>query len=141
MAPQVPRYTFAMNADWEQRVADLWTGIDDHDADDFVARIDKLVAELPPGSALGYFERGAAQDSTGRPEQAVELYRAALDAGLTGVRRRRAIIQMASSLRNMGDAEEAAALLTAELHDRRPSGEKRRGCGRGGPDMHPEHGP
>ncbi len=116
MAPEVPRYTFAMNADWEQRVADLWTGIDDHDAGDFVAHIDKLVAELPPGSALGYFERGAAQDSTGHPERAVELYRAALDAGLTGLRRRRAVIQMASSLRNMGDAEEAAALLTAELH-------------------------
>jgi hypothetical protein len=35
---------------------------------------------------------------------------------LTGLRRRRAVIQLASSLRNLGDAEEAAELLSAELH-------------------------
>ncbi len=83
--------------------------------DDFVARVDALAAELPPGSAVGLFERGAAQDSTGHPEQAVALYKAALSAGLTGLRRRRATIQMASSLRNLGNAAEAVALLTAEM--------------------------
>ena len=62
------------------------------------------------------FERGAAQDSTGHPDRAVALYRAALNAGLTGQRRRRATIQMASSLRNLGNAAEAAELLTTELH-------------------------
>ena len=43
------------------------------------------------------------------------LYRAALDGGLSGPRRRRAIIQMASSLRNLGNAGEAAALLPQAL--------------------------
>ncbi len=42
------------------------------------------------------------------------LYQAALAQGLTDRRRRPAIIQMASSLRNPGRAEEAEALLTAE---------------------------
>ena len=48
-------------------------------------------------------------------EKQIDPYQAALDTGLTGVRRRRAIIQMASSLRNLGDAKQAAELLTAEL--------------------------
>jgi hypothetical protein len=34
--------------------------------------------------AIGLFERGAAFDSTGHPDQAVPLYKAALEAGLTG---------------------------------------------------------
>jgi len=44
----------------------------------------------------------------------VPLYRAALDAGLVGERRRRAVIQLASSLRNLGNPQQALTLLTAE---------------------------
>ena len=104
-----------IEASWETRIADLWKAIDDLDPDDFVSRVDALTAELPSGSAIGLFERGAAQDSTGHPDRALVLYRAALDAGLTGLRRRRATIQMASSLRNLGDAAQAVSLLTAEI--------------------------
>ncbi|MET0918777.1 MAG: tetratricopeptide repeat protein [Burkholderiales bacterium] len=104
------------DAAWEQRVADLWNALDDHDPETFVAKLDVLVAELPRDSAIGLFERGAAQDSTGHPDRAVPLYRAALRAGLTGSRRRRATIQLASSLRNLGNAKGAAQLLSAELH-------------------------
>ena len=66
--------------------------------------------------AAAQFERGCAQDSTGRPAEAVGLYRAALAAGLTGLRRRRAVIQLASSLRNLGQAAESVALLAPELN-------------------------
>lgn len=107
-----------MDANWEKRIADVWAMIDDCDGDDFVARIEKLVGELPANreaSAVGLFERGCVHDSTGHPDRAVPLYRAALEAGLAGVRRRRATIQMASSLRNLGNAPEAVALLTDEL--------------------------
>ncbi len=104
------------DAAWEQRVADLWRALDDHDPESFRTQLDVLVAELPPDSAIGLFERGAAQDSTGHPDLAVPLYQAALRAGLTGLRRRRAVIQMASSLRNLGNAEDAVELLSAELH-------------------------
>ena len=100
---------------WEERVAQLWRALDDYEPEEFVARLDRLVGELPPNSAIGLFERGAAQDSTGHPDLAVPLYRAALNAGLSGLRRRRATIQLASSLRNLGDAKQAASLLTAEL--------------------------
>jgi len=103
------------NEAWEKRLAELWASLDDHEPDAFVSKIAALVAELPPGSAIGLFERGAAQDSTGHPELAVPLYRVALEAGLTGLRRRRAIIQLASSLRNLGNPMQAAELLTKEL--------------------------
>lgn len=102
------------DADWETRASELWGAPDRSDEDDFVSRLDALVAELPPGSPIGLFERGAAFDSTGHPERAVPLYRAALAAGLVGERRRRAVIQMASSLRNLGDPQEALTRLTAE---------------------------
>ena len=104
-----------VDAAWERRNSELWNAIDDYDAADFVARVEALAAELAPDSAVGLFERGCAQDSTGHPDRAIPLYRAALDAGLDGLRRRRAAIQMASSLRNLGDAAESVRLLTAEL--------------------------
>jgi len=101
-------------ADWEKRVSKLWVEIDRYDEDEFVGRVDALVAELPSGSAIGLFERGAAFDSTGHPDRAVPLYASALGAGLVGERRRRAVIQMASSLRNLGNPQDALTLLTAE---------------------------
>ena len=100
---------------WEDRLASLWSAIDRYEPNAFVAQIESLVAELPAGSAIAYFERASAYDSTGHPDVAVGLYRAALEAGLPGLRRRRATIQLASSLRNLGNAAEAAALLLAEL--------------------------
>ena len=101
---------------WESRLAALWNAIERHKPHAFVAQMELMAAELPPGSAIGLFERASAQDSTGHPGLAVPLYRAALNTGLTGLRRRRATIQLASSLRNLGGAVEAAGLLSAELH-------------------------
>jgi hypothetical protein len=101
--------------DWERRVAAAWSSIDDHLEEEFRALIEKLAAELPTDSGTGLFERAAALDSTGHSDLAVPLYRQALDRGLTGERRRRAVIQMSSSLRNLGRPEESVALLTAEL--------------------------
>lgn len=104
-----------MTEDWERRIAETWASIDDFSGPDFVALIDKLTAEPPADDPIAMFERGAARDSTGHSDQAVPLYRAALAAGLTGERRRRALIQLASSLRNLGRPEESVTLLTEEM--------------------------
>lgn len=104
-----------MTDDWEQRIAAAWAEIDEHDEVAFRALIDKLAAELPAGSAIAAFERACAFDSTGHPDKAVPLYQEALETGLTGIRRRRTMIQMASSIRNLGRPEESVALLTPEL--------------------------
>ena len=103
-----------MSAEWEERLADLWAALDELDEEAFLARIDALAAERGDDDAIALFERGAARDSTGHSDLAVPLYRRALELGLEGERRRRAVIQMASSLRNLGQAEESVALLTAE---------------------------
>lgn len=102
-------------AEWEQRLADAWASFDRSGEAEFLALIESLAAELPPDSAIAAFERACAYDSTGHPDRAVPLYRKALEIGLTGERRRRAVIQMASSLRNLGRPEESVQLLTAEL--------------------------
>ncbi len=99
---------------WQQRVDHLWATMDDHDPEEFLGKIQALTSELPSGSAIGMFELAGANDSTGHAEEAAALYRGALAAGLTGLRRRRAIIQLASTLRNLGHSEESVALLTAE---------------------------
>lgn len=107
-----------MNQDWEDRVAAAWAAFDDYPEDraaEFRAVIDALVAELPEDSPLGPFERACAFDSTGHSDQAVPLYREALARGLDGYKGRRAKIQLASSLRNIGQAEEGVKLLTPEL--------------------------
>ncbi|MFH0175409.1 tetratricopeptide repeat protein [Streptomyces cacaoi] len=98
-----------------------WAGFDEYPeerAAEFRAVIDKLVAELPEDSPLGLFERACAWDSTGHSDRAAPLYRDALARGLSeasGYKGRRAKIQLSSSLRNIGQAEEGVKLLTPEL--------------------------
>ncbi|HWK93169.1 MAG TPA: tetratricopeptide repeat protein [Luteimicrobium sp.] len=101
---------------WEERVAAVWyeartVEIPD---DELRATVAELVAELPEGHPVALYETGSAWDSTGFPEQAIAFYRAALDAGLPPDRRRQSVIQLASSLRNVGRADEAVAVLRAE---------------------------
>jgi hypothetical protein len=102
--------------EWEQRVADAWATIDDYDGreEEFRAVIDELAAQLPAGDPLAAFERACAWDSTGFSDRAVPLYREALDGGLAGYRRRRAVIQMSSSLRNIGEIRTAIEQLESE---------------------------
>jgi hypothetical protein len=101
-------------SEWERRCAELWSSIDGLSDDELLAGVDELVAELPPESGIRAFERACALDSTGHSDLAVPLYEQALALGLEGERRRRAMIQLASSLRNLGRAPESVALLTAE---------------------------
>ncbi|MEU1038957.1 tetratricopeptide repeat protein [Streptomyces sp. NPDC005551] len=108
----------SVNDDWEKRVASAWATFDDYDearAADFRAVIDELVAELPDDSPVRPFEQACAWDSTGHSDRAVPLYREALAGGLDSYRARRTKIQLASSLRNIGQAEDGVHLLTPEL--------------------------
>jgi thioredoxin-like negative regulator of GroEL len=101
-------------AEWEERVADAWASLDRLDEQEFLTLIERL-ADAAPTTAAADFERAAAFDSTGHSDLAVPLYRQALEQGLAGERRRRAVIQLASSLRNIGQAQDSVALLTEEL--------------------------
>jgi hypothetical protein len=104
-----------LRAEVNRRVAALFAAIDDYEEAAFLARIDALADELPEGDADGLFHRASARDSWGHSDLAVPLYRAALErGGLTGENRRRAVIQLSSSLRNTGAAAAGLALLEAE---------------------------
>jgi hypothetical protein len=101
--------------EWEQQSSALWAEIDNYaDPARFRAAVGALADELPDGHPVAYFERACANDSTGIGEEAVPLYQQALAAGLTGYRRRRAVIQMSSTLRALGQPETSVELLTAE---------------------------
>jgi len=100
--------------DWEARLAQLWASLDELDEQEFLRRMEALAAERSPDDPVALFERASAQDSTGHSDRAVPGYRRALELGLTGERRRRAVIQLASSLRNLGRAPESVALLEEE---------------------------
>ncbi|MFI7300620.1 tetratricopeptide repeat protein [Streptomyces sp. NPDC050121] len=110
-----------VHQDWEDRVTAAWATFDDYPeerAAEFRAVVDALVAELPEDSPLGLFERACAWDSTGHSDRAAPLYREAIARGLSdvsGYKGRRAKIQLSSSLRNIGQAEEGVKLLTPEL--------------------------
>jgi tetratricopeptide (TPR) repeat protein len=108
----------APNADWDKRSADLWAAFnaapEDWDAREFRTRVDVLADELGPEHPVAAFERACAWDSTGHSDRAVPLYRRALELGIDGIRRRRTVIQLSSSLRNIGQAEESVRLLTEE---------------------------
>ncbi|WP_331766639.1 tetratricopeptide repeat protein [Embleya sp. NBC_00896] len=115
MTASTPAPTPSPTPEWERRIAELWATFDDHEPDDFLVRVRTLVAELPAEHAVGLFELAAAHDSTGHEQRAATLYERARTAGLTGVRRRRAAIQLAGTYRNLDRSEESVAILTAEL--------------------------
>lgn len=123
--------TADLKTDVNRRAAALFAAIDDYDEPAFLAAIDALADELPGTDADAVFHRASARDSWGHSDLAVPLYREALaiDAasrtdsvtsgggsgtGLTGENRRRAVIQMSSSLRNIGNVELALDTLQKE---------------------------
>ena len=81
-----------------------------------VAAVDALAAERSPGDATAVFERACARDTAGIEDAAEGYYRAALATGpLDAYRSSRASIQLASTLRILGQLDESEQLLIAEL--------------------------
>ncbi|WP_426182453.1 tetratricopeptide repeat protein [Microbacterium sp. TWP3-1-2b2] len=103
---------------WEDRIADVWEDAANELVDDeVIARIDAIAAERGADDARAEFERAGARDSAGRPLEAIPHYRRALTLGLDAEHQPQAIIQLASSLRNVGETAEALALLERAQQD------------------------
>lgn len=100
--------------DWDQRIAALWAELDRHNPSAFLVKMQALAGELPADDPRTLFELASAYDSVGQPVNAAPLYRQALAGGLAGPRRRQAVIQLASTLRNLGRVKESITLLTNE---------------------------
>jgi hypothetical protein len=103
--------------EWDDRVEEVWATAADRSEDDVLAMVCALADERPEGDPDAMFERASAYDYVGREAEAEPFYRKALNAGLAGERRPRALIQLASTLRNLGRAAEGAELLKAEVGD------------------------
>lgn len=103
--------------DWEARVSAVWATASELSDDEVLAAIDDLVAEKDEADAAAVFEAASVRDYLGLEPEAEPLYRRALDLGLDEVRLPQAVIQLASTLRNLGEAEESIDLLTDWLSE------------------------
>jgi len=106
-----------MADEWEARVSAVWATASELSDDEVLAAIDDLVAEKGESDAAAAFEAASVRDYLGLEPEAEPLYRRALELGLDEVRLPQAVIQLASTLRNLGDADEAIDLLTDWLAD------------------------
>jgi 8-oxo-dGTP pyrophosphatase MutT (NUDIX family) len=98
-------------ATWDERVAAFWRDAGDRPADDLRTELEALLADRGEDDPEALFERASLHDYLGEEEAAIPVYRSALDGGLRQPLRTRAVIQLASSLRNVGDPSGAIAVL------------------------------
>lgn len=100
---------------WEERVAAVWANAGQRSEAEVVDAIEALAAQRPADDAAALYERASACDFVGSEADAEPLYRAALAAGLDAQRRPRAVIQLASTLRNLHRPAESVELLRDEI--------------------------
>ncbi|WP_243885028.1 tetratricopeptide repeat protein [Cellulomonas fengjieae] len=100
-------------AAWDRRVEEFWATADGSDVDGVLTSMNALVAERPAGDAAALMEWAGAHDFVGLEAEAIPLYREAIAAGLDPEREARAVLQLASSLRNVGQPDAAVELLQA----------------------------
>ena len=111
-----------MDEDLETRIAAFWASADDERGAEARAALEELLSAHPP-EALPHregrvlYERASLEDFLGEEAAAAPLYEAAIAAGLDAEHGARARIQLASTLRNLGRAEEAVALLEVQSAD------------------------
>lgn len=103
-----------MEESWETQLQNIWMELDIISNEELIHKIKDHVKLISDSQAIADFEMACAYDSAGHEAEAEPLYRSALKKGLTGLRRRRARIQLASTLRNIGKTEESILILREE---------------------------
>lgn len=104
--------------EWDARLDAFWESVDLADPAAARAGLEALLVESPDGDGRAPFHRASLHDALGEEAAAIPLYRAALDLGLDERLRTPTLIQLASSLRNVGDPSGAmAALQTVDPAD------------------------
>lgn len=98
-------------ADWEERIRMFWLYVGDVDEQSTLSSMQLLAAERPDDDPAAVYELASVYDFLGREAKAIPLYRRALKLGLDPVRRSQAQIQLASSLRNVGETTDAITIL------------------------------
>ena len=75
-----------------------------------------LYLRFPKNSRLSY-EYGGAHDYLGKEEEAIPLYKEALELGISGSFRIKTLIQLGSSYRNLGRLEESMEVLEKAVEE------------------------
>jgi len=97
---------------WDQKIDSFYENeFDESDPRGAIAKMRSLASERPADDAAALFELGGIHDALGLETEAIPFYRAAIAAGLEGERATRVLIQLASTLRNVGESSEAVSML------------------------------
>ena len=96
---------------WEADIAAFWDGADRLSVDAVLDGMRALWRARGEDDADALAEWAGAHDFVGRESEAIPLYRRSLERGVRGHRRDEVVIQLASSLRNVGEPEAALAVL------------------------------
>jgi hypothetical protein len=103
--------------DWQERVSAAWASVSTLSDGEALDLIDALVGEKDDTDAAAAFEAASIRDYLGLEPEARPHYERALQLGLDPERHPRAVIQLASSLRVLGDPDASVDLLTDWLAD------------------------
>lgn len=90
---------------------DFWKSAREKEPQQLRAELGQLLEGKDPRDPRVLFEVASLHDYLGEEQQAVPPYRAALDAGLEPAKQDEALLQLASTLRNLGELEESINLL------------------------------
>lgn len=101
----------------EDEIDLFWRDVDLGRPEEARRRLETLLDGLAVDDVRAAYERASLHDSLGEEHEAIPLYRAALAGGLPHPHRTQATIQLASSLRNVGESSGAIALLTGVPDD------------------------
>jgi tetratricopeptide (TPR) repeat protein len=97
--------------DLERRVAAGWELFRGGREEEAIESFRQLVEEYPD-DPRAHFELGSVFDAAGREDEAIQPYRRSLERGLRRDNIPRALLQLGSSLRNVGAYEEAVRTLS-----------------------------
>jgi len=100
-----------MPDEWDERIRNFWRDASDVDEQSAFGAMRSLIDERPEDDPAATYEWASVHDFLGHEAEAIPLYRHALSLGLDATRRSQAQIQLASSLRNVGNATEAIRIL------------------------------
>lgn len=103
-----------MAKNWDERIDLFWQNANDEQPEETLSAMRALVAERAADDPDALYEWASVHDYLGRESEAISLYQSAIAYGLAGARLPQALIQLGSSLRNVGRVEEAVALLNTQ---------------------------
>ncbi|MGJ3403857.1 tetratricopeptide repeat protein [Glutamicibacter sp. Je.9.36] len=96
---------------WDQRIEEFWNSANGKRPEQLRTELALLVQGKDQQDPRVLFEVASLHDYLGEEEQAVGPYRAALEAGLEAPRHDEALLQLASTLRNLGQYTQSIELL------------------------------